>query len=170
MGCDIHFWVEARPLPSMAFKPFDGRGQSTGYACDSCTFDADPSTCRACRGTKVNRGGGTLMDREWYTDRCYPVFSVLAGVRQGYAEDGDTVWPMISPPRGLPEDHTAGDEWLGDHSFTWLMLDEVLDYPWEANKVERSGHFLSRMKYLSEVAASKGFSPDNVRLVFGFDN
>ena len=75
--------------------------------------------------------------------RNYRLFAVLAGVRNGYGFAGvkthDPVGP-IAEPRGLPGDFERdGDEhnwyfderktWMGDHSFSWLTLAEMKDWP-----------------------------------------
>jgi hypothetical protein len=90
-------------------------------------------------------------DSPWYFDgeiesgRNYRVFAALAGVRNGAGFAGVKTHEPITPiaePRGWPEDfdekRTAlrlndyrDDEeelWLGDHSFSWLSLDEILNW------------------------------------------
>jgi hypothetical protein len=109
--------------------------------------------------TRGDDGTWTLVDKEvkseWgdYTtnengipdSRDYRLFGVLAGVR-GKA-------PPITAPKGLPADMSAKlssladatDDpegvpwlWLGDHSFSWLTLREILDYDWQQT-TEHSG-------------------------------
>lgn len=73
--------------------------------------------------------------------RSYGMFGFLANVRNYSAV------PPISEPRGLPEDHDPGnvDEYggcfLGDHSFSWLSVEELLafdyDQPMEDRRVTR---------------------------------
>lgn len=67
-----------------------------------------------------------------YEARNYRVFGILAGARD------DGVEP-ISPPRGLPPDVSMGlkcpasdEPYLGDHSFTYLTLSDLLAYDWTA--------------------------------------
>jgi hypothetical protein len=84
--------------------------------------------------------------------RDYNSFAILAGVRNGYGFAGIMTgegWQSIAEPRGLPEDvkvtadfetetprYTSkwvGTEpltkkWLGDHSFSWLLLSEIENY------------------------------------------
>lgn len=79
-------------------------------------------------------------------DRNYRVFAMLAGVRNGFGFAGVPTHEAIEPisaPRGIPEDLCTDGEgalvwddygtqkqcWLGDHSFSWLMLDEVVNWP-----------------------------------------
>lgn len=61
--------------------------------------------------------------------RSYGMFAFLAGVRN-YSD----IRP-ISMPRGLPEDFDNGEdgegEYVGDHSFSWLTLKELLDFDYD---------------------------------------
>jgi hypothetical protein len=58
--------------------------------------------------------------------RQYGLYGWLAGVRN-YSD----ITP-ISEPRGLPDDFNLGEwedesgDWLGDHSYSWLSVDELL--------------------------------------------
>lgn len=156
MGCDIHMAVEVRRNgkwervlpPESAWDPW-----------------------------LVVNGWMDDARQSWYDGRNYTLFGVLAGVRN-YDVD------PISKPRGFPPD--PGDEvakmiaddgleswWLGDHSHTWLTLDEVLAYDWDQRLPngdtlrECSDDFMTRT-----VPALQNLDPDprNVRLVFGFDS
>lgn len=96
----------------------------------------------------------------WYHSRNYYVFGVLAGVR-GHG-------PAISQPRGLPtlgraSQILADEMWLGDHSFSWLTLRELLTYRWNAKEArDFVSEFLPELKKLGD--------PDKIRIVFGFDS
>lgn len=85
-------------------------------------------------------------DGTWYalpeacdTGRCYDLFAILAGVRNGTgfagARTGSGFQP-ISAPRGVPEDASpswrAEVEYWGEagHSHSWLALDEILAFDW----------------------------------------
>lgn len=96
----------------------------------------------------------------WYEDRNYKCFSILADVRNGFGvagcDTGDGFIP-ISKPRGIPDDLSdelrSEDpyEWdLGDHSFSWLTLQELLDYDWSRTTKHRGvikfDDFLERVK------------------------
>lgn len=69
-------------------------------------------------------------------DRNYNLFAALANVRNGYGFAGVPTHEAIRPismPRGLPADHTTG--WgeevgfeFGDHSFSWLSLEEMVKW------------------------------------------
>ena len=68
-----------------------------------------------------------------FADRNYGAFAFLAGVRN-YAG----ITPIVSQ-RGLPDDFEGdeGDRWPGDHSFSWLSLDELLAFDYEAMMEDR---------------------------------
>lgn len=62
--------------------------------------------------------------------RSYRLFGFLAGVRNYSAV------PPISEARGLPPDvdydeDRDGERWLGEHSFSWLSLDELTAFDYE---------------------------------------
>lgn len=62
--------------------------------------------------------------------RDYGMYGFLANVRNYSAV------PPISEPRGLPDDAPPeGDEvdecWLGDHSYSWLLLAELLAFNYD---------------------------------------
>lgn len=131
MGCDIHMQVEV--LRDGKWSRVDELPPRPCSWCDGkviCTRD-DGSTypCFDCNGKyAVNKTPGLTVRS--YKDRNYTVFSVLANVRNdGYVKP-------ISEPRGLPSDtdkrQSDDDEWVfGDHSFSYLKLDEVLAYNWK---------------------------------------
>jgi hypothetical protein len=82
--------------------------------------------------------------------RNYWAFGKLANVRngEGFAgcDTGDAVRP-ISEPRGLPADTSIRDNnaeydspdsvWLGDHSYSWVTLDELLAIDLDATITQR---------------------------------
>jgi hypothetical protein len=142
MGCDIHLQVERRDK--------DGKWHRVPHAdlpCDWC--DGDDAKCYRCKGE------GHVV-REFFHDRNYDVFAILANVRNGYGfaglDTGDGFEP-IDEPRGLPDD--LSDEiraalrdddwdyddpqwfWLGDHSHSWLTVQELLDYDWARTTKKR---------------------------------
>ena len=107
MGCDIHLYIEVRK---------DGKWTSA----DRWTRDtyAPPGVERMT----------VDYDHNWFTDRNYELFAILAGVRGEAAP--------IAEPKGFPED---ASELLkieyaegGDHTPTWYTLRELMDADWEA--------------------------------------
>lgn len=106
----------------------------------------------------------------WHTvceiedDRNYYVFAALADVRNGYGFAGvyrhEPVIP-ISEPRGLPEDFKVDGEadhypygkyeganytWMGDHSHSWLTLDEISEWDGWDKPLAQSG-VITRQAY-----------------------
>lgn len=145
-----------------------------------------------------------------FDNRNYDLFGILANVRNGTWGEPN---PPIAAPRGLPKDmaHVSTDEdgeerWLGDHSFSWVTLRELQEYPWDEPVSKRGwvsheqaakfrsdgippesyaacgnhGEYIewseTRRKDVRDwpsdilpLLESLG-APDDVRLVFGFDN
>lgn len=92
------------------------------------------------RAEKLTELGWEPIKKELPRYRNYQAFAVLANVRNGFGfagmKTGDAVLP-IAEPRGLPtdtsikenEDYDSPDYfWFGDHSFSWIMLSELLAY------------------------------------------
>lgn len=112
MGCDIHFFVE---------RKVDGGWVS----CD-----------------KWERDDGYVSvkyEDEFYGDRNYSLFAILANVRNGFGFAGTptgTGFVPISQPRGIPEDvcpeirEVYEDYGRHDHSHSWLTVRELLEYDW----------------------------------------
>lgn len=66
--------------------------------------------------------------------RSYGMYGFLANVRNYSAV------PPLAEPRGIPEDAPPDDEegiWLGDHSFSWLSLEELLAFNYDAPLEDR---------------------------------
>jgi hypothetical protein len=130
MGCDIHMNVEVRR---------NGRWQ----------FVQPPEPCGVPECWMLAHATKSGYDHtpHWWSDRNYSVFAALSGVR---ADEGDPA--PISEPRGYPKDadpvtlydHPYGEPFSeinkgqdhGDHSATWLGLDEVLDHDWSQTYYE----------------------------------
>lgn len=101
--------------------------------------------------------------------RHYVRFGILAGVRNG--RDYET----ISEPRGFPKDSDVAldengsiwDFWLGDHSHSWVLLSEMLDYEAE-HKTGELDEMINDIKYEAEKFGR--MKPQDVRFVFGFDS
>ncbi len=179
-------------------------------------------------GTDIHLAAEIYREGQWHylpvnlpSYRNYKAFSVLADVRNGYSfggfDTGDPIEP-ISEPRGLPDDlsddlkdRMAGRAdphiWLGDHSFSWVTLQELInvnleapitmrgmvpktmaeDYKksekppttmaaWSANpdwvKFEWQQPLGEQAPLIADLikALKPHGAPENVRLVFGFDN
>lgn len=154
MGCDIHFNVEKKingawqkqENPLRKCWACEGTGKNDqheepfevhDYVYDKTKGEEiktnsqilPAGTCSRCRGTGKAR-------EEFYHDRNYQLFSILAGVR----DYGST--KPIDEPRDVPTDSCAEikeayEDWGGDaHSATWYSLKELLDWNWD----QPSGH------------------------------
>ena len=116
-------------------------------------------------------------------DRHYQLFAVLAGVRNGRGfagiPTGEAVTP-IAEPRGLPSDFAMDDDahplatvehmdpgrrkyhqadekleqWMGDHTHSWLTGSEMLAWAEKAPKVVKTG-VLDRAVYEAWDGASR---------------
>jgi len=99
-------------------------------------------------------------------DRNYDVFGFLAGVRSN--ENGQF------NNRGIPEDTSAPEVELGDHSFTYAYLDELLKAPWQRENLHESYFYIFCLHVLPRLLGKYGYlSPDeerNIRIVMGFDS
>lgn len=80
---------------------------------------------------------------EWYDDRNYDVFAILADVRNGYGFAGvDTgdAWPIIAEPRGVPDDcspEVAKYMEHYDHTPSYVYLDEIARFDWGYQRKSR---------------------------------
>ena len=117
--------------------------------------------------------------------RHYRLYGVLAGVRNG------DIGP-ISEPRGLPHDfqmdgeyHDIADasfdapwttndgcdphlqKWMGDHSHSWLLGSEMLNWFAAADIDEKDRE---NLQYFFDFVADLVAKHSEVRFVFGFDN
>lgn len=109
-----------------------------------------------------------------YDGRNYVLFSILAGVRDAW----DIV--PIAEPKDLPDDfHFEGQafEVVGDHSYSWLTLQEIMDYNWD-QILDADNELLSYRSLCSDfceqaipkmIALADG-DWETVRIVFGFDS
>lgn len=113
-------------------------------------------------------------------DRHYIFFAALANVRNNAPWEGEPV-PFIAEPRGFPDDfpytegegrsgwdtdRQHGDFWMGYHGFSWVTLAEMM--AWErayADAHDPYGFMARWVRYLGRLG-----SPDDVRVVFGFDS
>lgn len=129
MGTDIHMIVEKRGP-----RGWERVEESMGcWRCDKGSGPRHDDECYYCDGT----GRAPLAFRE----RSYDTFAVLANVRNGTGFAGCVTsekFTPISDPRGLPSDRTAlKRKWeLGDHSFSWVTLGELLSYDWDRRVVQ----------------------------------
>lgn len=73
-----------------------------------------------------------FQDYEPFDWRSYGMFAFLAGVRNYSA-----ITP-ISEPRGIPDDADIEMQRdVGDHSYSWLSVDELLSFDYDAKMKDR---------------------------------
>ncbi|WP_139997451.1 hypothetical protein [Paenibacillus paridis] len=120
--------------------------------------------------------GGVGVQKHLWEDRNYLLFAILADVRNRY-----NIHP-ISLPKGLPDNASPEVKNQSDienedaHTRSWLTLKELLEYDWmqkmeddnnemfslEALVIPFVNEFIPRLSEIGE--------PENVRMVFWFDN
>jgi len=120
-------------------------------------------------------GRWVLIDDDVYDARCYPLFALLAGVRN----DEDWGITPISEPRGIPDD--ASDRWRRSadynrdewsyHSYSWITGEDLrMVDPWATYQrhgdVDTLGNLLAKIPVLGLLYDHRR----RCRLVFYFDN
>ncbi len=144
MGCDIHL------VPEVKKHSF----WQHAWLCDGSTY------------YKNNRKHPPLDHANYFgwDGRSYSLFGILAGVR------GDL--KPISGPRGTPNDADPATDMLlkneDYHSHSWLTLAELQAYPWK-DLDPAYGSWESVETWLQRLAELDP-DPNNVRIVFAFDN
>lgn len=146
MGTDIHMEVEAR-IEGM-WKVVDA---PESYARDEFHIErfAEAEAEYKATGQKCWDFDyyQNQLKKGWYTGRNYCAFAVLGNVRNGFGFAGTVTHKPITPisdRRGLPQDiddqrlqnyleesEHLDEGWYGDHSFSWVGLDELMAYDWE---------------------------------------
>lgn len=131
MGCDIHFYVEAKK-------------NDKWESADTWVVDTDYDEPRKTVPYK----------QAFYSGRNYNLFAILADVRNGRGfagcDTGDRFNP-ISEPKGLPEDVSPevkqeSDRWDGDgHSHSFHTLAALLAYDW--TQVTKHRGFCTALEY-----------------------
>jgi len=150
MGCDIHCYIEVN------VEPFE----EAGYK--QWNLFVDPR-------------------KPIFDGRSYSIFGFLANVRN-YSQS-----PVISQPKGLPRDLSFDvigiREYTGldGHSDSFLTLKELLDYDYDQviwnRRIEGEGTYESLREFLGQwyfdqldYLKTLDDDPENVRIVFWFDN
>ncbi len=156
VGCDVHFYLERRnafradrsmtlweciPPPVRDFSRYplsvdeQKRGEpdhwwGPGMTTSPC-YGVSPEE-NGCSGKDCTQCMGTGRSLDWYHNRNYRLFSVLAGVRNTEYNGHRAITP-IAEPRGEPSDMSDGvrnGHWW-EHSASWLLYSEVLSYEWD---------------------------------------
>ena len=126
MGCDIHIAIQCQ-------EP-DGQWANVPWQHVWSFKGADAAV------------EGIPVAPDVFRNRNYDLFGILANVRNGSGFAGIKTgegWPSIAPDRGWPEGFSVeslgpdprypqgGNRDLGDHSFTWVSLDELKAFDWD---------------------------------------
>lgn len=159
MGCDIHLYGEKKITP----KWFEFWKKQKWVSIDKWSNNEDYPE-------DSDREFTIKYEERIYTDgRNYNLFCALAGVRSW--EFLNAVTP-VSNPKGIPINSCSEiinevKSWDSDgHSHSFLTLKELMDYDWS-----NWGKTCDRFKSEVFPKLQKGSSnPDNVRIVFFFDN
>lgn len=118
MGTDIHFYVERR------------RSDGSWETCDQWEGDEYYEKC-------------VSYDKQFYHERNYDLFAMLANVRNGYGVAGIETGAGFVPlamPRGFPDDVCEEIkkyvEPYIEHTPTYCTLQELLEYDWTRETVK----------------------------------
>ena len=155
MGCDIHSYAE---------KKVNGKWEKVGEVFPMDEWD---------RNYYKKDFNDSPFD--W---RSYPMFWFLADVRN-YSNS-----EYLSEAKGLPDDiskevQEKADDWEGDgHSHSWLSVKELLDFDYDKTffydlekETETYTSFLGKHFFDDlEILKNLDENPENVRVVFWFDN
>lgn len=116
MGCDIHIRIQVQDESGW----HDVSWQPKPWRDDEKPKDGIP------------------VAPDCFDSRNYNKFAILANVRNGYGFAGIKTgerWPSIAGDRGLPDGMSEPDDYsLGDHSFTWMTLEELKAFDWHGTK------------------------------------
>ena len=164
MGCDIHVYMERWTNSNKYDGPRDLSEDRDNKLNE--LLGNEPTKYRWVSADKwsYNEGWGTNWADQYYDNRNYQLFSILAGVRGDYS-------PIVEP-RGIPKDASSGYKymcrgWEGDaHSHSYYTLTELLNVNWEEYDDCHLDGFLQSLERMKEIDEDT----DNVRMCFFFDN
>lgn len=136
MGCDIHFFAEKRNATTGKWE-FLPAPDAEGYMPGEADKDTEGGAWPYRYGTGKDGYQGEDGDRwlrDWFDDRNYRLFGMLADVRNGTGfagcRTGNAVEP-IAMPRGWPADlspELEAERANIEHTPTYLTVREMLDY------------------------------------------
>lgn len=167
MGCDIHVYLEKKVKVNDELKWVN------------CDYYQKNEYYEEYSGDDSEKEFNIV---QFYGERSYTLFGILAGVRDGYNI-------QISEPKGLPDDVTPevksiSDYWGSDaHSHSYLTINEIYDFLRAVPITKQSSNpndnplkrFLDKMitRYEDEFWNFEGTKDENgdyFRVVFWFDN
>lgn len=166
MGCDIHFYVERWTSSNNYGGPrdlSDDREQKLSEVLE----DTSKSRWVSADNWQIEDGEWQIdWNDEYYGDRNYYIFGILADVRN----DGGV--EPIDYPKGIPDDASYGylykcEQWDSDgHSHSYFTLDELLNVDWSEYEPGYISDFMETLEKMKEIDED----PLNVRCCFFFDN
>lgn len=133
MGCDIHIVIQRQEA--------DGQWAEIAYQDAPNDWNKRPLT------------PNVAVAPDGFDGRNYDLFGILADVRNGSGFAGvltGSGWPSIAPRRGLPKgfdeaqilpspEYPEYSRGVGDHSFTWIGLEELKAFDWDGVKALKFG-------------------------------
>lgn len=146
MGCDIHICIQVQDP--------DGSWREVPYVREPWgAREAPAAEWARQRWARVDAAAsrGDAVLPSCFASRCYDLFGILADVRNGSGFAGcvtGTGWKSIAAGRGWPEGFDAStlvpdDEgvprYMGDHSYTWVSLEELLAFDWDGEHAQLYG-------------------------------
>lgn len=147
MGCDIHLFAELRNSETQEWEYLPAPDDPRPYRFD------------------WGQEGGLPGLKEWFEDRNYALFGMLAGVR-------DRSYPPVDEPRGIPHNVSSElhSQWIefGEHTPSWLLLSELLAY--FTDPVDLDLGFTERFRDFLTELGTYGTPPETLRIVFWFDS
>lgn len=162
MGCDIHICIQVQE-PGIS-KAEGGTGipywKEIPYQDELYEFEKE-------RGGKLIEGL-PVAPRDFH-GRDYDLFGILAGVRRDnwklITPDAPRDWPAdfdpetVAPHPRYPEE---GPRYMGDHSYSWVTLDELKAYDWDAPAQEMSEGLVTGQEYeRMRAAGTLGHCPES---------
>lgn len=170
MGCDIHLYVEHREAGEWrAVEPVgqpDYWGRQWQVSRDYAAFGLLSGVRNYCEVTPIAEPRGIPEDISWTILR-ETLLGVLSNeayaIREGLGEDTDGFCTLTQAKR-WGDWFNGTREWIVHpdyHSHSWLTLSELHTVDW----AEEAPEFAKLVARLAELGA-----PDDVRIVFWFDN
>lgn len=164
MGCDIHLFVERKENGNWVSADEWEKVDSKRDYEDGLYYDVP-------------------WGKEFYHNRSYTLFSLLADVRN--------YWQLepISDPKGIPNNLSPRVKAMfkyyesDGHTHSWYTLKELLDFNWnqkikKTDEIDKKEYTIDYQEILSQTGFDKTLeklkklddNPENVRIVFFFDN
>lgn len=151
--CPYYYEYDYKPNPNFV----RGKPETGPVSFKEYRLDSDGNRIRS----KWDRCATRLP--EFFRNRNYLKFAILADVRNGYGFAGVKTFdplPSIAPGRGLPADITkeARAKLSNEHSETWVLLSELMAWPHWDGKLVHEG-VISEYEFLETLI--KGTTPSS---------